>query len=107
MKQILLLIAIHLLIFHQYKKDKKEQELFKSTKSAVAINKEQKNNLSILLQDLRVNRQDSFLYVIGPTRYNFTDYSFLSKKPVINLTGQFKRKTQGRDRPIIVLSEWL
>lgn len=91
MKQILLLIAIHLLIFHQYKKDKKEQKFFKSTKSAVAINKEQKNNLSILLQDLQV-KQDSFLYVTGPTRYNFTDYSFLFKKTGNKFNGSVQKK---------------
>lgn len=95
MKQILLLIAIHLLIFHQYKKDKKEQKFFKSTKSAVAINKEQKNNLSILLQDLQV-KQDSFLYVTGPTRYNFTDYSFLFKKTGNKFNGSVQKKNTGQ-----------
>jgi hypothetical protein len=96
MKQILLLIAIHLLIFHQYKKDKKEQKFFKSTKSAVAINKEQKNNLSILLQDLKVNKQDSFLYVTGPTMYNFTDYSFLFKKTGNKFNGSVQKKNSGQ-----------
>ena len=91
MKQLLLLAVIHLLIFHQYKKDKKEQKFFKSTKSAVAINKEQKNNLSILLQDLQV-KQDSFLYVTGPTRYNFTDYSFLFKKTGNKFNGSVQKK---------------
>jgi hypothetical protein len=98
MKQILLLVAIHLLIFHQYNKDKKEQKFFKSTKSAVAINKEQKKNLSILLEDLKVSKQDSFLFVTGPTRYNFTDYSFLFKKTgnMFNGTVQKKNTWQGQ-----------
>lgn len=95
MKQILLLVAIHLLIFHQYKKDKKEQKFFKSTKSAVAINKEQKNNLNILLQELKVNKQDIFLYVTGPTRYNFTDYSFLFKKTGNKFNGSVHKKNTG------------
>lgn len=95
MKQILLLVAIHLLIFHQYKKDKKEQQFFKSTKSAVAINKEQKNTLSILLQDLQV-KQDSFLYVTGPTRYNFTDYSFLFKKTGNKFNGSVQKENTGQ-----------
>lgn len=42
MKQILLLLTIHLLILHPYQKDKKEQKFFKTTKSAAAIKKEQK-----------------------------------------------------------------
>lgn len=96
MKQILLLVAIHLLIFHQYKKDKKEQQFFKSTKSAVAINKGQKNNLNILLQDLKVNKHNSFLYVTGPTRYNFTDYSFLFKKTGNKFNGSVQKENTGQ-----------
>ena len=89
MKQILLLVAIHLLIFHQYKKDKKEQ----------------KNNLSILLQDLQV-KQDSFLYVTVPTRYNFTDYSFLFKKTGNKFNGSVQKKNT-RQRQIYYRPFWM
>jgi len=80
MKQILLLVIIHSLIFHQYQKDKKEQKFFKSTKSAAAVIKEQKNNLNTLLQDLQAGGYDKLIFSSGPVIYNFTDYSFLLQK---------------------------
>lgn len=64
MKQVLLLVAIHLLIYHQYQKDKKEQNFFTPGKTEAAIKKEQKNNLNALLKDLQVNENDSsFFYM--------------------------------------------
>jgi len=81
MKQILLLAAVHLLIYHQYQKDKKEEKFFTYNKTEVAIEKEQKSKLNSLLQDLQVNKNESlFLFATGPVMYNFTDYSFLLKK---------------------------
>ncbi len=81
MKQILLLAVVHLLIYHQYQKDKKEEKFFTANKTEVAIKKEQKSNLSNLLQDLEVNKNESlFLFATGPVMYNFTDYSFLLQK---------------------------
>jgi len=97
MKQILLLLTIHLLILHQYQKDKKEQKFFKTTKSAAVIKKEQKDNLNTLLQDLEVNKNDSlfFLFVTGPNRYNFTDYSFLFKKAGSKFSGSVQKNSIG------------
>lgn len=98
MKQVLLLLTIHLLIFHQYQKDKKEQKFFIATKSAAAIKKEQNNNLNALLQDLRMNKSDSFLYVTGPVRYNFTDYSFLFKRTGSKFNGSVQKNSTGHEQ---------
>jgi len=98
MKQILLLLTIHLLIFHQYQKDKKEQKFFIATKSAVVIKKEQKDSLNILLQDLQMNKSDSFLYATGPVTYYFADYSFLFKKTGSKINGSVQKKSIGHEQ---------
>jgi hypothetical protein len=98
MKQILLLLTIHLLIFHQYQKDKKEQKYFIATKGAVVIKKEQKDNLNNLLQDLSMNKSDRFLYATGTVTYYFADYSFLFKRTDSKFNGSVQKNRIGQEQ---------
>ena len=75
MKQLLLLLTIHFLIFHQRGKYKKEKFLITLEKKSEVSIKQQKN-----WNFLRHIQDDDSLYFNQPTdpiAYNLGDYSYL------------------------------
>ena len=95
MKQALLLITIHLLIYHQYQKDKKEQKFFPPGKTEAAIKKKQMKNLNALLKDLQVNENDSsFFYMQADLSTTISPVILSFSKNRVSLMYQSKRKVQ-------------
>ena len=78
MKQLLLLLTIHFLIFHQRGKDKKEKFLITLEKKNTASVKPQKN--WNFLQEMQAGDSLYFVQPAGHIAYNPGDYSYLYAK---------------------------
>ena len=75
MKQVILLLAIHLLIFHQYQKDKKEST--NNQKKLMAKNKIQNKKQPISLYTSGQKKDSSNSSLLKTPSYEFQSYTFL------------------------------
>lgn len=75
MKQVILLLAIHLLIYHQYQKDKKE--ITGNQKKIMAKNKTQNKEQSISLSESKQKKDSSNSSLLQTPSYEFQSYTFL------------------------------
>ena len=96
MKQAILLITIHLLIYHQYQKDKKENKFFTPCKTEAEIKEKQTNNLNALLKDLKVNENDSSFFYMQADLSTTISPVILSFSNRVSLMYQSKRKVQNK-----------
>ncbi|WP_276504314.1 hypothetical protein [Terrimonas pollutisoli] len=75
MKQVILLLAIHLLIFHQYQKDKKESS---GNQDKLAIkDKIQNKKQPLSLYESRQKKDSSNSSLLKTSSYEFQSYTFL------------------------------
>ena len=74
MKQLLLLLTIHSLIFHQQEKDKKEK-LFVTLEKGVAVNAKPKMDWNFLIHTQETAYDSLYAHVPEFISYHFRDYS--------------------------------
>ncbi|MFC0771598.1 hypothetical protein [Terrimonas alba] len=75
MKQVILLLAIHLLIFHQYQKDKKESS---GNQNKLAIkDKIQNKKQPVSLYGFRQEKDSANSHLLKTPSYEFQSYTFL------------------------------
>jgi hypothetical protein len=75
MKQFILLLAIHLLIFHQYQKDKKESSA--NQKKLIAKNKIQNKKPPIFIYTFGQEKDSSNSSLLKAPSYEFQSYTFI------------------------------
>ena len=79
MKQLLLLLTIHSLIFHQQEKDKKEK-LFVTLEKGAAFNAEPKMNWNFIIHVQETAYDSLYSHVPESIIYNFRDDSHADVK---------------------------
>lgn len=75
MKQLLLLITIHSLIFHQQEKDQKEKLFVTLEKSSIVKLKPQMDWNLFLTMPENITYERFYSHVPAPVLYHFKDYS--------------------------------
>jgi hypothetical protein len=75
MKQVILLLAIHLLIFHQYQKDKKESSA--NQKKLMVKNKIQNKTQPIFIYTSGEEKDSSNSNLLKAPSYEFQSYTFI------------------------------
>ena len=75
MKQVILLLAIHLLIYHQYQKDKKE--ITDNQKKLIAKDKFKNKEQPVPLSESKLKKDSSNSSLLQTPSYEFQSYTFL------------------------------
>ncbi|HKO81060.1 MAG TPA: hypothetical protein VJU78_11730 [Chitinophagaceae bacterium] len=79
MKQLLLLLTIHSLIFHQQEKDKKEK-LFITLEKGATLNTEPKMDWNFIIHARETEYDSLYSHVPESIIYHFRDYSYTAVK---------------------------